>query len=53
MSVNGLHATAAVKGQRLKDANFLGLVAVHAYYALKQSDGLVRCIELTSRAKMR
>ena len=48
MSVNGLHFTAShVKGQRLKDANFLGLVAVRAYYALKQSDGLVRCIELT------
>ena len=25
----------------------MGLVAVRAYYALKQSDGLVRCIELT------
>ena len=48
VSVNGLHFTAShVKGQRLKDANFLGLVAVRAYYALKQSDGLVRCIELT------
>ena len=48
VSVNGLHFTAShVKGQRLKDANFLGLVAVRAYYALKQSDSLVRCIELT------
>jgi hypothetical protein len=45
--VNGLTVKAThVNGKRLKDANFLGLVAVRAFYSLKKSDGLVRCIEL-------
>ena len=47
ISVNGLTVKAThVNGKRLKDANFLGLVAVRAFYSLKKSDGLVRCIEL-------